>query len=125
MPIGKNAIKRVADSTKKETAAKAAAEVTPAPEKTAKKPAAPKTATKATAKATTKATAPKAAKPVAKKPATPKAAPKTAAEKPVIADAFCYMGMHEIPVAHPDHSLRITVTAKMIRRCQIFLRYIT
>lgn len=69
MPIGKNAIKRVADSTKKETLAKAA-EVTPAPEKTAKKPATPKTAAKATAKATTKATA-------------PKAAPKTAAEKPV------------------------------------------
>ena len=77
MPIGKNAIKRVADSTKKETLAKAA-EVTPAPEKTAKKPAAPKTATKATAKATTKATAPKAAKPAAKKPAAPKAAPKAA-----------------------------------------------
>lgn len=69
MPIGKNAIKRVADSTKKETLAKAA-EVTPAPEKTAKKPAAPKTAAKATA--------PKAAKPAAKKPAAPKAAPKAA-----------------------------------------------
>ena len=37
----------------------------------------------------------------------------------IIADAFCYMGMHEIPVAHPDHSLRITVTAKMIRRWAI------
>ena len=74
MPIGKNAIKRVADSTKKETLAKAA-EVTPAPENTAKKPAAPKTAPKATA--------PKAAKSAAKKPAAPKAAPKTAAEKPV------------------------------------------
>lgn len=82
MPIGKNAIKRVADSTKKETLAKAA-EVTPAPEKTAKKPALPKTAAKATAKATTKATAPKAAKPVAKKPAAHKAALKTAAEKPL------------------------------------------
>ena len=69
MPIGKNAIKRVADSTKKETLAKAA-EVTPAPEKTAKKSAAPKTAPKATA--------PKAAKPAAKKPAAPKAAPKAA-----------------------------------------------
>lgn len=80
MPIGKNAIKRVADSTKKETPAKAA-EVTPAPEKTAKKPAAPKTAAKATAKATTKATAPKAAKPTAKKPDAPKAIPKAVAAK--------------------------------------------
>ena len=71
MPIGKNAIKRVADSTKKETLAKAAAEVAPAPKNsTAKKPAAPKTAPKATA--------PKAAKPAAKKPAAPKAAPKAA-----------------------------------------------
>ena len=69
MPIGKNAIKRVADSTKKETLAKAA-EVTPAPENTAKKPASPKTAPKATA--------PKAAKPAAKKPAAPKATPKAA-----------------------------------------------
>lgn len=82
MPIGKNAIKRVADSTKKETPAKAA-EVTSAPENTAKKPSTHKTAAKATPKAAAKATAPKAAKPVAKKPAAPKAALKTAAEKPL------------------------------------------
>ena len=90
MPIGKNAIKRVADSTKKETPAKAA-EVTPAPENTAKKPAAPKTAAKATAKATTKATAPKAAL-------------KTAAEKPVAKAA---------PEAKKDGFNRINIGAEL------------
>ena len=76
MPIGKNAIKRVEGSAKKEIPTiEEVVAVTPAPKKTAKKPAAPKTAPKATA--------PKAARPTAKKPAAPKAAPKTAAEKPV------------------------------------------
>ena len=71
MPIGKNAIKRVEGSAKKEMPTKKdVVAVTPAPKKTAKKPAAPKTAPKATA--------PKAAKPAAKKPAAPKAAPKAA-----------------------------------------------
>lgn len=69
MPIGKNAIKRVADSTKKETVAKTAAELTPAPKKTtAKKPAAKPVAPVAKAN-------PNAAKPA------DKAAPKTVTTK--------------------------------------------
>ena len=75
MPIGKNAIKRVADSTKKEAVAKTAEELTPAPKKaTAKKPAA-----KPVAKVT-----PNAAKPAAKaatKTATAKVSPAPEAKK--------------------------------------------
>ena len=87
MPIGKNAIKRVADSTKKEAAVKPL-EATPAPEKsTAKKPAVKSVDTKATAKKSTatKTTAPKTT------------APKTTAKTKKDNFARVYIG-EELPV---------------------------